>query len=331
MSRIHIVARDNGAGLSRDMALLASVLADGGCEVTVSAIADHRMANLARNIRLRAGVAWRGWREGRAHGRFDVNLIVQHVPEKYLGLARRNALIPNPEWFQPEYRRHLAAFDRVFAKTREGQRIFDALGCRTEFIGFTSPDRRLDGVARAATFLHAPGRSSHKGTQAIVAAWLKRPDWPLLTVVQREKQRVPAELPANISVLTHYLDDGELRRLQNAHLFHLCPSETEGFGHYLVEGMSTGAVVLTTDAPPMNEFVDAGRGVLVAPADTGTHHLATTYRIDERTLTAAVEHALALTTAERTALGERARAWYEDNDRQFRARLIASVDALARL
>jgi glycosyltransferase involved in cell wall biosynthesis len=313
------------------MALLARVLADGGCEVTVSAIGDHRMDHLARNIRLRCGIAWRGWREGVARGRFDVNLIVQHVPEKYLAVARRNALIPNPEWFLPEYRQHLPAFDRVFAKTREGQRIFDALGCRTELIGFTSPDRRIEGGQRAATFLHVPGRSSHKGTQPIVAAWMDHPDWPLLTVVQREKQRIPAKLPANLRFLTHYLADAELQRLQNGNAFHLCPSETEGFGHYLVEGMSAGAVVLTTDAPPMNEIVTVERGLLVAWTDTGSHHLATTYHVDAQTLGAAVERALALTSAQRTALGERARAWYEENDREFRARLIAAADALANL
>ena len=39
--------------------------------------------------------------------------------------------------------------------------------------------------------------------------------------------------------------DAELREIQNANLFHLCPSETEGFGHYIVEALSVGAIVLT--------------------------------------------------------------------------------------
>ncbi|KAB2898932.1 MAG: hypothetical protein F9K31_08840, partial [Dokdonella sp.] len=38
MTSVHIIARDNGAGLSRDLVILARALAQGGFEVSVSAI-----------------------------------------------------------------------------------------------------------------------------------------------------------------------------------------------------------------------------------------------------------------------------------------------------
>ncbi len=37
----------------------------------------------------------------------------------------------------------------------------------------------------------------------------------------------------------------------------------EGFGHYIVEALSTGAIVVTTDGAPMNELVTPKSGFLV--------------------------------------------------------------------
>ena len=112
-----------------------------------------------------------------------------------------------------------------------------------------------------------------------------------------------------------------MKRLQNAHLFHLCPSETEGFGHYIVEAMSVGAVVVTLDAPPMNEMITPERGILVPYSRTGTQHLATTYHFDDAALEAAIAQAIATDTARCGAMGAAARAWYEFERAAFPARL----------
>jgi glycosyltransferase involved in cell wall biosynthesis len=116
--------------------------------------------------------------------------------------------------------------------------------------------------------------------------------------------------------------------MQNRHAFHLCPSETEGFGHHLVEGMSVGAVTLATDAPPMNEMITNERGVLVAYARTSTQQLATTYFVDEAALEAGVERMLSLDANGRRVLSERARGWWEENDRAFAQRLAAAITSL---
>ncbi|MEP7041506.1 MAG: glycosyltransferase [Dokdonella sp.] len=329
MSRIHIVARDNGAGLSQDIGILARALNDAGADVSISALGDSRAHNLARNFRLHTSLLRRRWRDGPARGRFDVNLVLQHVPVKYLDLAHRNALIPNPEWFPREYQRHLPAIDRVLTKTRHAEAIFGALDCRTEFINFTSVDRLVAEIPKEPTFLHVAGRSSLKGTQPLIELWRRRPQWPLLTVVQREKLCLPDPSQRNLRFLTHYLADNELRELQNRNAFHLCPSETEGFGHYLVEGLGVGAIVLATDAPPMNEIVTAERGILVPYRSTATQDLATTYKVDQDALEVGVERMLALSVSERAALSDRARAWYEQNDREFRGRLVDVVERLA--
>src|SRR6202035_4154832 len=89
---------------------------------------------------------------------------------------------------------------------------------------------------------------------------------------------------ANLTVHRGFLGDEALRALQNAHRFHLCLSEAEGWGHYIAEALSVGAVTFTCDAPPMNELVSAGRGVLVGAHLGEQHNLARMARFDEHAL-----------------------------------------------
>jgi glycosyltransferase involved in cell wall biosynthesis len=105
--------------------------------------------------------------------------------------------------------------------------------------------------------------------------------------------------------------------LQNSHAFHLCPSETDGWGHYLVEALGVGAVTVTVDAPPMNELVTPERGLLVPYVGTGNMALATTFYFDESALERTVEHALDLSDAELHALGESGREWFIQNRNSF--------------
>lgn len=328
MSRIHVLARDNGAGLSRDLAILTAALHAAGHEVCVSGIGAGGLRRAWRLAQRRTGLAWRRWREGPAAARFDLNLMLERVRPEYFGLARHNVLMPNPEWFADEDRRWLGGIDCVFAKTHHAQPLFEALGCRSMYTGFSSLDRRRGEVPREPLFFHLGGRSANKGSQALVDLWLRRPDFPLLTMVQRAKLALPERLPDNLRLQDGYLDDAELGVLQNRHLFHLCPSETEGFGHHLVEGMSVGAIVLATDAPPMNELVTRERGVLAAANRSGTQRLATTWFVDPAALEAAVERMLALDETARSQFGASARAWWEDNDRGFRERIAAAVASL---
>ena len=115
--------------------------------------------------------------------------------------------------------------------------------------------------------------------------------------------------------------DVELRALQNGNWFHVCSSETEGFGHYLVEAMSVGAVTLTTAAPPMNELVEPDRGILVPYARMDTQFLANTYFFDEVAAEAAIERMIAMPEDEMQCMGTSARAWFLRNDRGFSERL----------
>lgn len=320
MKRLRVISRDNGVGLSRDLRLIADILGARDIGVETVGFGANRMRNRMRELSLlyRRVIG----------GPVDTQVFIERVYARALPSARHNLLIPNPEWFLPKWTRYLPRFERVLCKTRHAMDIFGELGCATTYIGFTSEDRYQPDVPREAAFFHLAGRSSAKGTETLLAVWRRHPEWPRLTVVQSARKAKPGPAVANIDHRVGYLDDAELRRLQNAHRFHLCPSEFEGFGHYIAEGLSVGAVVIATDAAPMNELVTPERGLLVPCRHAEPHGLDVRHVVDAGDLEAAVERALGLDDAEQRRLGAAARRYFVESDRDFRERLVAAVTQL---
>ena len=311
---VRIISRDNGVGLGRDLQLVAGILRTAGVDVDTLGFGSDKWLIALQQMALRL--------MGR---RVDTQIFMERVYPRCLPLARRNVLIPNPEWTTPAFQKLLGRFDRILCKTRHAVDIFEALGCATSYIGFTSEDRLDPSVARERRFFHLAGRSSAKGTQTLLATWMRHPEWPRLTVVQDVKTATATPPVANIDHVIGHVDDARLRRMQNQHLFHLCPSEAEGFGHYLMEGLSVGAIVLATDGAPMNELVTPERGVLIRPARTGVLNLAPRYFVDIAGVEAAVEAALRLDTDQCASLSSAARRFFLDNDSEFRRRLLPII------
>lgn len=324
MPLIRILSRDNGAGLRRDLWLLHDVLVDAGHDVEVVAFGGEKGINLLRETGLRLQQRWRG--------RADVQIFVERVYPALLASGRRNLLIPNPEWFPSKWLQCLPQFDRVLCKTAHAQPLFEHLGCRTTFIGFTSEDQMDATVPRGRAFFHLAGRSSAKGTGVLLETWRRHPGWPRLTVVQCARKGASAKTSAtaqadNIDHRVGRLPGSDIRRLQNRHAFHAYPSEMEGFGHSLMEAMSVGAVTLATDGPPMNELIQPQHGCLVPPARTGVKDLATRYFVDEAGIEACVERMLQLDEATIETMGATARWHFQRADAEFRQRLPEAVIA----
>ncbi|HEY9132965.1 MAG TPA: glycosyltransferase [Dyella sp.] len=315
--RCQLIARDNGAGLSRDLLRLADALRATGHTVDVLGLPHRgRFAEWLTRMRL--------------HGKppaFDANLMLERIRPEFVSAARRNVLLPNPEYFRPEDRAALPLMDEVWVKTRHAERLFGELGADTRFIGFDSEDRLLADIPRKHAFFHGPGRSGNKGTAALLRLWAKHPEWPALTVAWRRKRVDIETLPANVVLLREHIDDASYRRMQNEHRFHLCPSQTEGYGHYIAEAMSCGAVVVTLDAEPMNELVTAERGVLVKAHPSGMQDLATLYAFDESAMETAIARCAAMSEADATTLGQTARQWFESNRAEFPGRLAVAWEA----
>lgn len=328
MSTVNLIAWNNGFGLTRNLQLLQGILTAAGHTVTVSALRRGKLRKVFRPALLRGRVALQRLC-GQETVRHDFNIMLEHVRPEYFPVARKNILMPHPEWFIASDRAGLGGIDRVFVLTRHATSIFETLGKSVDYTGFTSEDRLDRRVPRERAFFHLAGRSSNKGTERLLALWHRHPEWPRLTVVQNPRAVRQLASAANIDHRVDYLADEELKRLQNSHRFHLCPSETEGFGHYLVEAMGIAAVVVTVDAPPMNEMISDDRGLRVRVAGTGTQNLATTYFFEDASMEAAVARLLGADDAELDRLGAAARDWYEQNDRAFRARLIKAIAALS--
>ncbi|MBI2802785.1 MAG: glycosyltransferase [Gammaproteobacteria bacterium] len=310
-----MIAHDNGRGLSRNIELLRRVLESANWEVTVTGERPLSLVRRAGRLALSA--------LPRPH--YDVNLFLERIVPAWLRHARKNALIPNQEWFREKGLKYLGRLDLVLCQTRHAETVFRDLGCRTAFSSFTSLDRWLPGIAGdPRRFLHLSG-AVQRGTQALLSVWTTHPEWPALDIVQRDA--FEGTLPCNVRAHVG-LSDSAVRELQNVCGVHVQPSRAEGFGHSIVEGLSCAAVVVTTDGAPMNEVVTAERGMLAGWRSSETMRLGTAYDVDPVALAACVERALALDPAERARLRAAARTWFEENDRYFRERLIELLDGL---
>ncbi len=328
--KVNLIVRDNGLGLSRDARLLAAALEQRGCDVHATLLDEsheRRRWALSRSWKATLSHARHAWAMRTGRPPFDVNIMFEHLWPDHLPLARCNIALPNPEWFDSKDLRHLGRMDRVWTKTAHAAPLFEALGRTTSFIGFVSEDRNDPDVPRNAGFFHLAGGSVTKGTDRLLTLWAKHPEWPLLTVIRHARERAVAT-PSNVRLITDYLSDDELRQLQNSHRFHLCPSETEGYGHYIGEAMSVGAVAIGVDAPPMNELLGTDRGLLVAATADGRMGLATRYLFDEAAMEQAVARAIAMPETERIALGRAARAWFDENRARFPVRVGEALRVL---
>jgi glycosyltransferase involved in cell wall biosynthesis len=332
-ARINLIGWDNGRGLSHDLRLLRETLESLGHEVHFSPTGPKRHRLTVAALLLRVRLLWRWLRQGfRGSWKFDANIMLEHVRPAYLGVARRNLFIPNPEWMSQRDERLLPQIDALLAKTRVAAGIFQARGIRTLYIGFRSTDCLNAQIPRQPRFLHLAGASRMKGTRRLLALWRRHPEWPPLLVLQAPQtaQGIPSTPERdNVEHRIATLDDiDEVRRLQNSHVFHLCLSEAEGWGHYIAEAMSCGAVVITCNVPPMNEMVSSGRGLLVDATAVGQLNAAMRYQFDEASLEATIEYTRSLDAEHCAAIGVEARAWFEANQRNFAGLL---QDALQQL
>jgi glycosyltransferase involved in cell wall biosynthesis len=303
--KVNIIARTNGVGLDRDVDLIHDALTADGFDVTVS--------------HCRGISPLRRFFPGKP--RFDANIFLERVFPRWFGSAHTNLLIPNQERFPKRHLPHLKKIDHVLCKSRHAEEIFSGLGHSTDYIGFTSTDLLDESTSPDyQSFFHLAGRSTLKGTETILALWQKHPEWPELTVVQC-KENAPEQVPANVTLITDYIPHEEIKQLLNRHGVHLCTSLSEGWGHYIVEAMSCKAVVVTTDAPPMNELISPARGVPIPYNRSEPRHLGTNFHIDPDKLEKNIQQLLLMSPEKKQTYGDNARTWFEQNDTQFKETL----------
>jgi glycosyltransferase involved in cell wall biosynthesis len=196
----------------------------------------------------------------------DINIFLETVSNILFKHAKYNILIPNQEWYYRTWIPYVNSFDLILTKSHYATNIFKSIKKdqdSVKYLGWKSLDRSQIGSTKDYNqFLHVCGRSKHKQTQEIIDAWEQ--DFPTLHVIYspRDVPLVQNKLD-NIKYYTERLEDNELEDLANTCGVHICCSETEGYGHYIHEAKSCGAIVITTQAPPMETFISPELGFLV--------------------------------------------------------------------
>ncbi len=262
--------------------------------------------------------------------RVAAGIFLEDLRPRWLSAFATNILIPNQEWIRPGTTQHLSKCDEIWCKTRYCEVAFQKLGCKTRYIGFSSTDRYDANIQKSFnTFIHIQGKSAYKGTATILEAWEKHPQWPMLTLISRNKAWLNLNCP-NIRVITEFLTDAELNRYMNSAGVHICTSETEGFGHSINEALSTGALVISTDAPPMNELVRPEFGMLVPYASSSPAGLGERFQINADVLAKTVNECLALENSEKERRGILARQAYLQGKRDFKNAVEHAAASLAK-
>jgi hypothetical protein len=290
--KINIISTNNGVGLQQDYLILKSVL-EKKHEVN---FIDFRKP---------------------IHKKADVSIHLEHAVVSLLPTAPKNILIPNPEWFEGQWLKHIGRFNEIWCKTHETERIFKQHSPNCIYTSFTSVDHFNPEIKKDKVFFHNRGKSSHKGTLATIRAWRETFGRLILNSDGTAKlQQKNGMILNNIR-----MSDEDICIVMNSCLFHLCCSEAEGFGHYINEAKSCGAIILSTDAAPMNEMVSNEFGKLIPVVSKGRHMLGITNQIDHTSLTYAMQELLELSEKELSLMSEKSRQSFLDNDKYFKEKI----------
>jgi hypothetical protein len=187
------------------------------------------------------------------------------------------------------------------------------------YLGFTSQKFKANALDYNK-FAHFPGKSKYRHSQDIVDIWLKNIHLPPLTYQGYNLGiSLPFWINVNKNLRLHLgaLGDEQYENEFTKHGVHICTSQMEGFGHYINEARSIGALILALDAPPMNELIDQRSGVLIpvskkVPHLKGFRYIATPNAIQQR-----IMEVTEMLPNERAALGANAKDRFEKEQALF--------------
>jgi Glycosyl transferases group 1 len=308
---------DNGVGLEGDYKMLKGLLESWGHKV-----------NGVHFKRIDAGIP-----------RADVNIFLETLADALFPMAPRNWLIPNQEWWAPyDHTNSMHRVDKILCKTHDAVSIFKKLYPErqntVQYIGFESLDLYDPTVPRKRTFLHIAGQSRYKNSPAVSYAFAKFFDDPSdkdnhadLTFVGAYPEEVQlARDHKNVKYIQR-ASDAEIKRLTNECIFAIIPSGAEGWGHVIHQSIGCGAVVITTDFPPMNEFDGIARDFLVPYQKASPELAAQRAFVGALEVKAAIERVRKISDAQIAEIHTYARAAFLKQREDFRAKFKAIVEA----
>lgn len=248
----------------------------------------------------------------------------------------------NPEWIldQDLSRIRNGDVDVILTKTRDAHARISAAfeGIEIVHTGFASlPLPPLSIPMSFEKAIHVRGYARQKGTDVVLDAYRKASDRlpECICTMRAFDPTIPpfvSMMGSSCRLLFKDLPQPAMDRMVARRGLHLCPSEREGFGHYIFGPMSVGAVVLTTDSAPMNELVDAGCGMLV-PARIEDKGLYLDARVSASDLIEKIQELMALSPDQKLEMGRRAQlkaaAMREDFESRFQIFISFLVASLA--
>jgi glycosyltransferase involved in cell wall biosynthesis len=339
-----VVVHANTIGLANDASIIAHALHQAlpRAKLYILKLTRDAISDYAKSIKLPSEIL--------DLVPFDCAFFLEHAhansPLLESRFARRFVYVPNIEWIDPSDEAVVAKgmFDRIFFKNEFSQKMFSTLSMLTPTHGTVLTEwTSIDILDRSAdqreqdfnSFLHVRGVSMLKQTEAILTTWQRRKDFPTLTVTMYYPDRFdsPDYLRSrdNIQFALGRLPASKIRALQNRIGLHLCPSGAEGFGHTLNEARSVGAVLLTTDAPPMNSFVAEGCNGYLVPVRPGRMtplHRSIFFEIEPEDLEQKIELLLQQSIPQRREFGIFSRQLYVAQQERFLERFRQQIDSL---
>lgn len=213
----------------------------------------------------------------------DLNIFLEVFAPQFLRWAPRQWIVPNPEWWYPNWDCFLPAiFERVLCKTNDALKVFGPLSKgKTVLTKFESRDHSHEWTRKHLKTgepfaLHVMGKSANKGTDALIRAYSTNGSEPLpipcavltkatphfqgseysMKYVQDNKALFDALWAESVPQLSgrEFGSRQELLTLQNTAFLIVQPSRYEGWGHVIHEAYSCGSLVAIPDNPPFNEW-----------------------------------------------------------------------------
>lgn len=297
--KVNIYTKNNGVGLQQDALLLKEILKGHSVNII-------------------------DWERPQGLTTANIGIHLEHIRREFLHLAPKNIAIPNPEWFEPTFKPFLRNMNAVLCKTNHCLDIFNKLHKNCIYCGWTSRDCYLPDINKRMMFAHLSGRSSHKGSEFVRDVWANDSTMPLLYFQKYIDAHKFIFKNPNVIKQNKRVDD--IRTIINMSMFHICCSKAEGFGHYITEALSAGAIIITTDAPPMNEIITSDFGFLVPAKVCGKHRLSNEYCVDVKALKETILKAFNTDPDELMAMSELARETYLQRDKEFRKNIVKIIE-----
>jgi glycosyltransferase involved in cell wall biosynthesis len=291
---INIFSLNNGRGLQVDRQILREALENLGHTVEEKELWDNPSSDELK---------------------VDINISFEFMVPQWKSYAKYNWFIPNPECFFQSVDL-LSTVDLILCRTRQAESIFQSLNQKTYFLGFTSINFYDSHIEKDfSQYFHLASSSPLKGSGAVVNCWKQDDSLPKLICITQWGSTNQSNVDCRPTI-----SEEEVHYYHNACGVHLCPSLREGFGHYIMEGLSTGSVVITTDAPPMNEFI-TDRRCLVPYRSRAPFNLGGEYHVDATDLAKVVRGLIELPLDELKKIGEKNRLFYLQKTGEFHENL----------